>query len=96
VFEGQLSKLDLFSIVFTEIIIMNGLGQGYQIGPFFCIGDDNDLFNGREFFDNASNLIQAVQCLSLEEIAVGAEENLGPGLAESIEHPLDAEIRGAG
>ena len=93
----ELLKVDLRGRTLKlELVVRHGLGQPADIGFLFGIGDNHHLFNGGDLLQNIRDAFKRIELLSLKGISVGSEEDLGFDLTKTVQHALDAEIRGAG
>ena len=95
--EGKLLELDLQTALLRQKLpVMNGLGNGADVGLVFGVGNDNDFLDRRKILQDFGHAGNGIEALALEEVAVGRKKDLRLDLSEAIQDPLDPEIGGAG
>src|SRR5690554_325125 len=68
---------------------------GPHIGSVrFQIGNQNDLFDGRDFLYDGFNHFSPVKSLTAIFISIDSDQDSGVNLAESIEYTVDPKIGG--
>jgi hypothetical protein len=84
-FQGCIRRLEVF--------VVYSIWYSADIGVFFCVRDDDHLFNRRQVFQDSGETLERIEILSLERVSIGCKEHLRLDLTKTVKYPLDAEIR---
>ncbi len=94
--EGKRGEGDVAGLKITgEVVQGDGPWERSQVDGLVAIGDDHRRRQALQLGGNGGGLGQTIVALGVVIIAVGGKQDFWFDLAEPVEHPLDAEIRGS-